>query len=154
MSRLLRLVVRRALLATALSGCFATACFGIDNPDAPDLMAQFQARASVYEARIRAEPGTTNDIVAAYASYESFLSAELTQSYHALAKKLAPAPREKLSLSQRQWQRYRDAEFQFIEKNWTQGEFGTSAALSRGAYRASIVKDRIAALIQYLKNYP
>lgn len=58
------------------------------------------------------------------------------------------------SQSQRQWRRYRDAEFRFIDRNWTQTQFGTSAALSRGAYRTAIVKERITELIQYLKNYP
>jgi uncharacterized protein YecT (DUF1311 family) len=146
--------MRRMLLAAALSGALATASFGIDNPDAPDLMAQFEARASTYEARISAEMGTTSDMAAAYVSYQNFLDKELTRFYNELASKLAPAPREALSQSQRQWSRYRDAEFRFIDKNWTQKQFGTSAALSRGAYRASIVKERITELIQYLKNYP
>lgn len=154
MSRPCELWARRTLWATALGGFLSTACFGIDNPDAPDFVAQFQARASVYEARISAETGTTNDMVAAYASYQSFLDAQLTQFYDALAKRLAAAPREALSQSQRQWRRYRDAEFRFIDENWTQSQFGTSAALSRGAYRAAIVKERILELMQYLKNYP
>jgi uncharacterized protein YecT (DUF1311 family) len=148
------LLLGRTFVATVVSWFAATACFAIDNPDAPDLMGQFQARASVYDARISAEGGTTNDIVAAYASYQSFLNAELTKAYDALAKKLGSRSRAALLESQRRWLAYRDAEFRFIDKNWTQSQFGTSAALSRGAYRASIVKERITELIQYLKNYP
>src|SRR5258705_10789605 len=61
---------RRTLWAAAFGGFLSTACFGIDNPDAPDLVAQFQGRASGYEARISAETGTTNGMVAGDASYQ------------------------------------------------------------------------------------
>jgi uncharacterized protein YecT (DUF1311 family) len=146
----------RLLRFTALMviGLAAAPSFGIDNPDAPDLMVEFQQRAAVYEARISTDAGTTNEIVEAYTAYQRFLDAELTKTYTALAQKLDPAPRTMLMQSQRRWLAYRDADFRFIDGNWTQGQFGTSAALSRGAYRCSIVKERVAALIQYLKNYP
>ena len=154
MSRVWGPSLRRAFVATALSWFGATACLGIDNPDAPDRMAQFEERAAAYEAHIDAQTGTTSDIVVAYASYQRFLDDELSRVYGALFEKLAPTSRAKLSQSQKRWFGYRDAEFRFIESNWTQSQFGTSAALSRGAYRASIVKQRVTQLIQYLKNYP
>jgi uncharacterized protein YecT (DUF1311 family) len=141
------------LTAITLIGLAAAPSFGVDDPDAPDLMADFQHRASTYEARINANAGRTYEVVEAYADYQRFLDAELTKDYAALAQKLAPAPRAMLIESQRRWLAYRDAGFRFIDGNWTQGQFGTSAALSRGAYRSSIVKERITALIQYLKNY-
>jgi uncharacterized protein YecT (DUF1311 family) len=147
-------LLRRTFMATVASWFAASACFGIDNPDAPDLLGQFQKRASVYEARISTAAGSTSEIVRAYASYQSFLDSELTKVYSELVKKLTPASRTALTQSQRRWLGYRDAEFRFIEKNWTQSQFGTSADLSRGAYRASIVKERLTLLIQYLKNYP
>jgi uncharacterized protein YecT (DUF1311 family) len=145
---------RRTLVVVALSVLASTACFGIDNPDAPDRLKQFQQSASVYEARINARAGTTQDMVSAYASYRRFLEDQLTQVYDSLARRLDRAPRLRLVESQQRWLAYRAAEIKFIDSNWTQGQFGTSAALSRGAYRASIVKDRITELIQYLKNYP
>lgn len=146
-------LLRRTLVAAAVSLFASTACFGIDNPDAPDRLKQFQQNASVYEARINAQAGTTQDMVGAYASYQRFLEDQLTEVYDALAKRLDPKPGVMLAKSQRRWLAYRAAENGFIERNWTQDRFGTSAPLSRGAYRASIVKDRVTELIQYLKNY-
>src|SRR5580698_3560590 len=130
----------RGLTALVVMALAAVPSYGIDDPDAPDLMAEFQQRAAPYEARISADAGNTKEIVEAYAAYQRFLEAQLTQVYAALGQKLAVAPRAMLVRSQRQWLAYRDAEFQFIDGNWTQAQFGTSAALSRGAYRCSIMK--------------
>lgn len=143
-----------AVLVAAVVGFPGTACFAIDNPDAPDLVGDFQARAQAFESRIGAAAGSTREATAAYAEYERFLDAELGQAYRALAAKLGAAERASLEKAQERWLAYRDAEFRFIEDNWTFDRFGTSAALSRGAYRTSIVKERALALLQYLKNYP
>jgi uncharacterized protein YecT (DUF1311 family) len=141
------------LMASVAIGFIAAPALGIDDPDAPDLMAAFEQRAVPYEARISQEARTTQEIAQAYAEYQRFLDAELTKAYRELATKLAPAPRVMLIQSQRRWLAYRDAGFHFIDDNWTQAQFGTSATMSRGAYRCSIVKGRITELIQYLKNY-
>lgn len=141
------------LMASVAIGLIAAPALGIDDPDAPDLMAAFEQRAAPYEARISQEARTTQDIAQAYGDYQRFLEAELTKAYRELALKLAPAPRLRLIQSQRRWLAYRDAGFRFIDDNWTQARFGTSATLSRGAYRCSIVKGRVTELIQYLKNY-
>jgi uncharacterized protein YecT (DUF1311 family) len=131
----------------------AAPALGIDDPDAPDLMGEFERRAAPYEARINEEARTTQGMAQAYADYQRFLDAELRKAYRELALKLAPAPRAMLMRSQRRWLAYRDADFHFIDDNWAQARFGTSAALSRGAYRCAIMKGRIMELIQYLKNY-
>jgi len=142
-----------AVLVAALVGLPGTACFAIDNPDAPDLVGDFRARAQAFERRIGAA-ASTREIEAAYAEYESFLDGELGKAYRTLAAKLGPAERASPEKAQERWLAYRDAEFRFIDDNWTFAQFGTSAAFSRGAYRASIVRERTLALLQYLKNYP
>jgi uncharacterized protein YecT (DUF1311 family) len=144
--------LRRSMALVAIAFVAAPA-LGVDDPDAPDLMAEFEHRAVPYEARISEEARTTLEIAQAYADYQRFLDAEMTKAYRELATKLAPAPRVMLTQSQRRWLAYRDAGFHFIDDNWTQAQFGTSATLSRGAYRCSIVKGRVTELIQYLKNY-
>ena len=58
-------------------GRFVDCVFWHRPSDAPDFVAQFQTRASVYEARISGD-GHDDDMVAAYASYQSFLDAQLT----------------------------------------------------------------------------
>jgi uncharacterized protein YecT (DUF1311 family) len=141
------------LIASVAIGLIAAPALGTDDPDAPDLMAAFGQRAAPYEARISGEARTTQEFALAYADYQRFLDAELAKAYEELVLKLAPAPRVMLIQSQRRWLAYRDAGFHFIDENWTQGRFGTSATLSRGAYRCSIVKGRVTELIQYLKNY-
>ena len=142
-----------SLMASVAIGFIAAPALGIDDPDAPDLMAAFERRAAPYETRISGQARTTQDIAQAYGDYQRFLDTELTKAYRELALKLAPAPRLRLTQSQRRWLAYRDAGFRFIDDNWTQAQFGTSATLSRGAYRCSIVKGRVTELIQYLKNY-
>jgi uncharacterized protein YecT (DUF1311 family) len=141
-----------ALLAASCLACGV--CAAIDNPDTADLEAQFQQRAAAYETRIAGAANTTQEMIAGYADYQRFLEAELERAYRSLLGKLDPASRLKLVQAQRRWRAYRDAEFRLIEGNWTQSAFGTSAGISRGAYRSSIVKDRTVQLIEYLKNYP
>lgn len=142
-----------AVLVAAVAGLPGPACLAIDNPDAPDRVAEFRARAQVFERRIGDSAGSLRQTETAYAEYERFLDGELSQAYRALAERLGDAQRISLEKSQRRWLAYRDAEFRFIDDNWTLAQFGTSAALSRGAYRASILRDRAIALLQYLKNY-
>lgn len=145
---------RRAVLVVAVAWLPGTVSLAIDNPDAPDLVADFRARAEVFETRIGVSAGSQRETAAAYAEYEHFLDAELNHAYRALAGKLGAAAQTILAQSQQRWLVYRDAEFRFIENNWTFARFGTSAALSRGAYRSSIIKDRTITLLEYLKNYP
>lgn len=143
----------RAALALAALWLAAAPCAAIDNPDAPDRVADFQARARPYEARIGAAASTA-ETVAAYAEYERFLDSELNRVYQELAGRLDDDARAQLRRSQKRWLAFRDEEFQFIDDNWTQERFGTSAALSRGDYRCSLLKERTVRLLQYLRNYP
>jgi uncharacterized protein YecT (DUF1311 family) len=140
------------LLAGALIASGAP-CFAIDNPDAPDYIREFEARSGKFDEKLREQGRNTRDTTEAYAEYERFLEHELNRAYAALVKSVAAEPRKRLVQSQRRWIQYRDAEFSFIGENWTVERFGTSSAISRGAYRATIIKDRTVTLLHYLKNY-
>ena len=131
-----------------------SSCYAIDNPDASsDYVEEFKARAQVYENIIHGQAETTQDYIKAYAEYEVFLDDELNEAYKSLLKHLDDAQKLQLKNSQRNWIGYRDAEFEFITDNWNRQSFGSSAALSRGAYRTSIIKNRILVLLSYLMNY-
>lgn len=144
---------RRGVLAAAALSCW-TAANAIDNPDAPDYDAGFIERARPYEERL-SQASSAAETAAAAAAYSTFLEAELNSAYQALLARLdAPATRRALVQSQREWLRFRDAEHDFIDQNWTLQNFGTSSALSRAGYRQRIVKQRVSTLLAYLQNYP
>jgi len=142
----------RAALALVALWLAAAPCTAIDNPDAPDRVADFQARAQAYEARIVAAESTAAT-VAVLAEYERFLDAELNQAYKELSGKLDEDARAQLRSSQKRWLAFRDEEFKFIDGNWTREKFGTSAKLSRGDYRCALLKERTLRLLEYLRNY-
>lgn len=141
------------LLALLVFAGFSSMSLAVDNPDAPDYVADFQKRAQVFEDAIHQHPKTTQDTLKAYAEYEKFLDKELNRSYKSVMTKLDADRKEKLQGSQREWIKYRDTEFAFIAANWTNKDFGSSATLSRGAYRTTIMQDRVMILLNYLKNY-
>lgn len=143
---------RKAILILFLVGCSISA-YAIDNPDAPDYVANFLERAKVYEDDIQQTPYTTQEYITVYARYEGFLSAELDSAYNQLMAKLDDDARRALSNSQKQWFRYRDQEFEFIARNWTHASFGSAAVISRGDYRTNIINNRIVQLLRYLQNF-
>jgi uncharacterized protein YecT (DUF1311 family) len=124
----------------------------LDNPDAPNVVVEFEQRAKPFEDKIGEHAGS-GAVAAHYADYERFLDDELNHAYAALMKKIEPPRKQQLLHSQKAWLAFRDAEFAFIRDNWTQQQFGSSSSLSRGAYRSMVAKDRITALLNYLKNY-
>lgn len=139
--------------ATALWLATGRAAWAIDNPEAPDWTAAFQARAQPLEERWTAEAGGPGEAAAALA-YARFLDAELNQAYQALLDLLQAEPRRALVRSQRQWLAYRDAEQRFIHNAFTPQTFGSSSALSRADYRHTLVKQRVLTLLAYRQNYP
>jgi uncharacterized protein YecT (DUF1311 family) len=143
---------RKALLMLFLV-CCSVSVYAIDNPDAPDYVADFLERAKVYEDDIQQTPYTTQEYITVYARYESFLSAELDSAYNQLMAKLDDDARRALSNSQKQWFRYRNQEFEFIARNWTHANFGSAAVISRGDYRTNIINSRIVLLLRYLQNF-
>lgn len=133
--------------------CCSILLHAIDNPDAPDYVADFLERAKVYEDNIQQTPHTTQGYITAYARYEDFLGDELDSAYNQLMAKLGDESGQALSNSQKQWLHYRDQEFEFIARNWTHVNFGSAAAISRGDYRTTIISNRIVLLLRYLQNF-
>ena len=125
----------------------------IDNPDAPNHQAAFLVRAQPFEKRL-AEVAGGPEFAPAAVAYARFLDAELNQAYRQLREQLRGDTRQALTFSQRQWGQFRDAETDFIGGNWSPKNFGSSSAMSRADYRATLVKQRVVMLLAYLQNYP
>jgi uncharacterized protein YecT (DUF1311 family) len=123
----------------------------IDNPDAPDYIADFEARVAKHEKYIFEEAATTADMVECYVAYEADLDAELNNAYRLLMSNVEAAEQELLKASQRQWIQYRDKEFSFIGEKWNAERFGSSSAMSAGSYRTTIIKSRVLQLVSYLQ---
>ena len=127
--------------------------FAIDNPDAPDYIGEFQARSKVHLDAINKPDNSNRAYLVAYDDYRIFLDKELNKAYRLLLSKLPKDRQAELKTSQRNWIKYRDAEFELIKNNWTRADFGSSAGISRGAYRCSVIKDRVIQLLHYVKSY-
>ena len=132
---------------------FGSASFAIDNPDAPDYVAQFEARIAPLYSYVNEEAVSTSDYTLGYGKIYEGLDIELNTAYAQLLSKLDDPQKKLLRESQRNWLKYRDAEFNFIVSNWDQEKFGSSYAMSIGVYKSTIVKNRIIELLWYLKNY-
>ena len=132
---------------------FVTSAWAVDNPDAPDYVADFESRILPYEEYIHKEASTTFDYSKGYRELYGVLDKELNSAYKQLMSRLPKESKNKLRLSQKQWMKFRDSEFIFISNNFNKANFGSSSTISRGNYRTSIVKSRIMELLWYLKNY-
>ena len=131
--------------------CMAPA-LAIDNPDAPDLLGAFKTRVQVFELAINNASNNRASLLV-YTDYQTFLDKELNQAYSLLMAKLPPARQAELKTAQRHWIAFRDAEFELIKNNWTRENFGSSAGMSQGAYRCSLIKNRVIQLLYYAINY-
>ena len=127
--------------------------YAIDNPDAPDYIGDFNTRSQPFIDAVNDPKNNARKYQLAYSAYENFLDKELSRAYQLLLGKLSPPQKQELINTQRHWVKFRDAEFTFIIDNWTNVNFGSSAAMSRGAYRCTIIKDRVTQLLYYAKNY-
>lgn len=126
----------------------------LDNPDATDRLAAFEAREQPYRQTVQQPDNTTLDIIETYADYEAFLATELQQAYQDLYEQISPDARQAMQQAQCRWEQYRDAEMAMIQHTWTRATFGSSFALSRGEYRTNILRSRIVQLMHYANNYP
>ncbi len=124
----------------------------IDNPDTPDLVGAFRLRALVFEKAANNASNNRASLLA-YADYQTFLDKELNQAYSLLLTKLPPPQQAELKTAQGHWLAFRDAEFELIKHNWTRENFGSSAGISQGAYRCSLIENRVIQLLHYVKNY-
>ncbi len=151
----MKIRLTRALHNLALTSLllYSFSTYAIDNPDAPDYVSDFLSRAQTYEREIQQTTHTTQRYLTVYAAYENFLDNELNTAYRQLIAHLTGDAQQALKNSQLKWLNYRDQEFEFISHNWTAEKFGSSMVISRGDYRAKIIKDRIMQLLFYLQNY-
>lgn len=139
------------LLVTA--SLLVNTTYAIDNPDAPDLISQFEKIEKPYLVAIDNPENGTRDTIRAYHNYKLFLDKELNKAYGLLRSKLSTERREELKISQRHWIKFRDAEFELINNNWDRSSFGSSFATSRGGYSSAVIRNRLMQLFDYLRNY-
>lgn len=141
------------LVLLAVVGLFTTLTYAIDNPDAPDYTGAFKFREKVFTDKINNPKNTSQDFLIAYNDYLIFLDEELNAAYSLLMTRLKKNRQAELKNAQRNWLKFRDAEFEFIKNNWTRDNFGSSAWISRGDYRTTIVRERVMQLLNYGLNY-
>ncbi len=151
MSKLFSSFELRAALVLMMA-LWSSPGYALVNPDKPDLVKEFHSKAEPYQKDVQ-KAQTTKEFADAYAKYNQFLKKELQSAYQELLTTLSAPKRDALKRSQNQWLKYRDAEFGFINKNWTLEQFGSSATLSRGGFRARLLENRIIILLRYLQNY-
>ncbi|PUA27745.1 MAG: hypothetical protein B0W54_14500 [Cellvibrio sp. 79] len=132
---------------------FSNLSLAIDNPDAPDLVAQFETREKPFIIAIEKQNNTTSDYSVAFANYLKFLDKELNTIYKTLRAKLPEEKQKQLKASQLSWIKYRDLELSFIDNTWTNKDFGTASAISRGQYKAGVVRNRVIQLMHYTKAF-
>lgn len=125
----------------------------IDNPDAPDLIGGFEEREQIFLKEINNPRNGSKDYLIAYDNYQKFLDDEMNKAYHLVKSRLSAERQQELTHSQCNWITFRDAEFEFIKNTWTRQEFGSSANMSRGSYRCTIIRNRVLQLLHYAKNY-
>ncbi|OHY91346.1 hypothetical protein BI375_06570 [Vibrio rotiferianus] len=149
-------MVGKKFMTYILTYCFvffSSSSFAIDNPDAVDYTQRYLEVVSQYESQLNTIDSTGVDVLAKYSNYMDFLDSELNNAYGLAREKIPSKEFDNLKQSQRQWIKYRDAEFEFIDVNWVQENFGTSSRLSRFHYKASVIKSRTTQLYDYVKNY-
>ncbi len=125
----------------------------LDNPDAPDFIGEFESRQQVFLKEINSLYNDSRGYLIAYDNYQRFLDDELNKAYRFVKSKLSTDRQQELINSQRNWIKFRDAEFKLINNTWTRQNFGSSAGISRGSYRCTVIKDRVLQLLHYAKNY-
>ena len=141
------------LAAITVVCLLTTLTYAIDNPGAPDYIDEYKSREKVFIDKINNPKNTNQEYLVAYNDYLIFLDKELNTAYSLLIQKLPKKQQEELKNSQKKWLKFRDAEFEFIINNWTRDNFGSSAWISRGGYRTTIVRERVMQLLYYLLNY-
>jgi uncharacterized protein YecT (DUF1311 family) len=143
------LLLKVIAFALTIFSSFANA---IDNPDAPDLVAEFEAREKPLVDSAEKTNGYRASLVA-YTDYLNFLDKELNTAYKNLQAKLPADKQQQLKQSQVAWLKYRDLEFALIENAWTKADFGSSSSITRGQFKANIVRDRAIQLMHYTRAH-
>ena len=127
--------------------------FAIDNPDSKNFIRALESREAIYLSAINDTRKSTKEYLVAYENYVNFLDRELEKAYRLAHSKLTPLRQQDLLRSQRHWKAFRSAEFELINNNWNRQNFGSSAGVSRGNYRSTVIKNRVLQLLHYANNY-
>lgn len=125
----------------------------VDNPEAPNYVANFETRIKVYEDYISNTAANTLEFSKGYGELYDALDKELNVAYSSLMSKLNEEEKQLLKSSQRRWIKYRDAEYEFIATSITRDKFGSSAVISKGDYRTALLKARVTELLWYLNKH-
>ena len=141
------------ILNIILCNLVVTTSFALDNPDSPDLLGQVKEREKNFLSAIANPANGTRDTIRSYHKYKLFLDKELNKAYKTLQSNLSDKRQEELKKSQEHWIKFRNAEFELINNNWTRSSFGSSFVLSRGQYTSAIIRERLIQLLHYSKNY-
>ncbi len=143
--------IKGALLI--FSSLLTSLVFAIDNPDSPDFIGEFEVREQVFLKAINNPHNGSKDYLTAYDDYLKFLDDELNRAYYLVKSRLPIKRQQELKSSQRSWIKFRDEEFKLITNTWVRQDFGSSAGISRGSYRSTIVRNRVLQLLSYVKSY-
>ena len=138
-------------LSVILILVFSMYTLSIDNPDAIDYAGIFQTQYERHMAEFSNKAITTLEMVEKLKEIEVFCDSELNKAYRLLRGKLSKANQENLKRSQVKWIKFRDDEFNF-QLHLGEG-FGSFANVDIGLWRVQIIKDRVANLYGYLRNF-
>lgn len=140
-------------LLLILFSLLTNSVLAIDNPDAPDLTGEFEKREQPFLNAIENPRNGSRDYLIAYDNYLLFLDSELNCAYRLIKSKLPTEQQQELKESQLNWLKFRNTEFELIKNTWSRQNFGSSAGISRGSYRSTIVKNRVLQLLYYAINF-
>ncbi|GAB3672970.1 lysozyme inhibitor LprI family protein [Salinisphaera aquimarina] len=129
----------------------ATAAGAVANPDAPRYVDAFHQRMAPYHERI-VQGQTTLAMDQAGVAMAKALDNELNAAYRKLMTRLSPEQKSALRASQRQWLKYRDAEYAFLNQAFTRESHGSSSVLTVGSARNALVYERVEELWSYLEQ--
>ena len=131
---------------------YATTAAAVVDPDAPAHVRAFHERMAPYHAQIR-QGQTTAAMSEAYVAMAEALDRELNTAYRQLMARLSDEQQAALRASQRQWLKYRDAEFAFLNETFTRQSHGSSVVLTVGGARNALVYERVEELWSYLESF-
>lgn len=132
-----------ALVCGLLLGITASA---VDNPDAPDHIGEFRARAADYEQAVAEAAG--GNASAEIGAWITFLERELDQAQATLAASLPANEQRQLQRAQSRWRAQIKADEDLLRSIWSRERAGSSATLSIGQERATALQQRIELLLR------
>lgn len=131
----------------------AQLCFSqIDNPDAPNLILDFEMREKSYLEKID-KAVTTKEMMDSQLGYGTFLDIELNNVYQRLRKKLSDEQMKLLRIAQKQWLTFRDAEMTYLFKTFVTESSGSYAQIGVVMKKNTMIRNRVIALYTQLMAF-